>query len=62
MDVVAEEARASYREEVVVSLPSNTVEDLESNVARVAAWAAAWDKDNAARRGGGGGGGGGGGR
>ena len=49
MEVVAEEARLSYREEVVVSLPSNTLEDLESNVARAVAWVAAWERDNVAR-------------
>ena len=59
MEVVAEEARLSYREEVVVGLPSNTLEDRESNRARVVAWVAAWERDNAARAGGGGGGGGG---
>ena len=54
MEVVAEEARESYREEVVVQLPSNTLEEMESNVDRILAWVAQWERDNA---GGGGGGG-----
>jgi adenylate kinase len=54
MEVVAEEARASYREEVVVCLPSNTLEDMESNLARVCAWVPAWERDHAAAGGGGG--------
>ena len=46
MEVVAEEARESYREEVVVQLPSNTLEDMESNVGRVLSWLEQWEKDN----------------
>lgn len=38
MQVVLEEARDSYAEEIVVELPSNTVEEMESNVQRVVQW------------------------
>lgn len=53
MEVVAEEARESYREEVVVQLPSNTLEEMESNVDRILAWVAQWERDNVGAGGGG---------
>ena len=45
---VLEEAKESYREEVVVELPSNTEEDLASNLSRAEAWVAQWklERDN----------------
>ena len=46
MEVVAEEARSSYREEVVHELASNTLDDLEANVGRVTAWLEQWLRDN----------------
>jgi hypothetical protein len=46
MQVVAEEARESYAEGVVHEVPSNAVEDVESNAARVEAWLAAWKADH----------------
>ncbi|KAL1915552.1 uncharacterized protein VTP21DRAFT_6676 [Calcarisporiella thermophila] len=42
MQVVLEEARESYAEEIVVELPSNTVEEMESNVSRVLEWLRMW--------------------
>lgn len=42
MQVILDEAREAYREEIVIELPSNTVEDIESNVARTSAWLQAW--------------------
>ena len=42
MQVILDEARESYREEIVIELPSNTIEDIESNVARTGAWLSAW--------------------
>lgn len=42
MQVILDEARESYREEIVVELPSNTTEDIESNLARTVAWLEAW--------------------
>ena len=38
MQVILDEARESYQEEIVVELPSNTIADLESNVERAASW------------------------
>ncbi|GMH47458.1 hypothetical protein TrLO_g2707 [Triparma laevis f. longispina] len=46
MQVVAEEARESYAEEIVHEVQSNTVEDMEANVERVKQWAEAWKANN----------------
>lgn len=46
MEVVAEEARESYDAAIVHELPSNSLADLESNIARVEAWLAAWTESN----------------
>lgn len=48
MGVVAEEAHASYRAEIVHDLESNTLDDLDRNVERLATWAAQWRADRAA--------------
>ena len=45
MDVVIEEAREAYAEEIVVELRSEGTEDMESNVARIVQWIQAWRKD-----------------
>jgi len=45
MEVVLEEARSSYPAEIVVELNSESMEDLEGNVARIVAWIQAWRKD-----------------
>ena len=45
MEVVLDEARSSYPEQVVVELKSEGTEDLESNVARIVQWINAWRKD-----------------
>ena len=42
MQVILDEAREAYREEIVIELPSNTIEDIEANLARTGAWLAAW--------------------
>lgn len=42
MQMIVEEAQESYQPEVVQVLPSNSVEDMESNVERTAAWVTAW--------------------
>ena len=47
MQVLLEEARESYKEEVVVELRSDRAEDMEGNVERVEQWVEAWKKDNA---------------
>ena len=54
MNVIVEEARESYAEDIVHCVSSNTVDEMEQNVERLAAWAAAWRPPAA---GGGGGGG-----
>ena len=46
MQVVLDEAQASYAPEIVVELPSNTLEEMESNVHRIMQWMAAWQQDN----------------
>ena len=38
MQVLLEEARESYREEIVLALPSNSVEEMEKNVEKVKEW------------------------
>jgi adenylate kinase len=46
MQVVAEEAREYYKPEIVHVLPSNNLEDLESNVTRLVTWLDMWRKAN----------------
>lgn len=46
MEVLLEEARDSYDEEIVVELQSNSTEELESNVERIQAWLKQWKEDN----------------
>ena len=47
MEVLLQEARDSYDEEIIVELTSNTTEEMESNVERIEGWIAQWKKDNA---------------
>ena len=47
--VCLEEAKESYAEAIVHEVPSNTVEDMDSNRDRVVAWVQAW-LENAARK------------
>lgn len=42
MQVVLDEARESYDEEIVVELNSETVEQIESNVDRISQWIEHW--------------------
>ncbi len=46
MEVVLDEARSSYAQEIVVELKSEATDDLESNVARIVQWINAWITDN----------------
>eukprot|EP00320_Phaeocystis_rex_P014788 CAMPEP_0119073440 /NCGR_PEP_ID=MMETSP1178-20130426/65443_1 /TAXON_ID=33656 /ORGANISM="unid sp, Strain CCMP2000" /LENGTH=179 /DNA_ID=CAMNT_0007055519 /DNA_START=18 /DNA_END=557 /DNA_ORIENTATION=- len=46
MQVVLDEARESYKEEIVIELRSDTVEDIESNVQRVLQWMQQWTADH----------------
>jgi len=45
MNVVLEEAREAYVEEIIVALNSETTDDLESNVSRIVQWIETWRKD-----------------
>jgi adenylate kinase len=49
MEVLSQEARESYDEEIVVELQSNTPEEMETNVERIQAWLKQWKEDNADR-------------
>ena len=42
MQVLIEEARDSYDEEIVVELESNDVDDMENNLDRITEWIAQW--------------------
>ncbi|KAF9452630.1 P-loop containing nucleoside triphosphate hydrolase protein [Macrolepiota fuliginosa MF-IS2] len=46
MQVVSEEARASYPTEIVVELRSEETEDLESNISRIVEWIQIWKTDH----------------
>ena len=48
MQVVLDEAREAYDEEIVVELQSDDAEQIEQNVQRVEAWVEQWRKDNEA--------------
>ena len=45
MQVVLEEARSSYPAEIIVELESESMEQLESNVARIVEWITLWLKN-----------------
>ena len=48
MEVLLQEARESYDEEIVVELTSNTSDEMESNVDRIESWMKQWKEDNKA--------------
>jgi adenylate kinase len=48
MQVLLDEARESYKEEIVVELKSESAEDVEGNLERIETWVEGWRKDNAA--------------
>jgi adenylate kinase len=45
MQVLLDEARESYKEEIVVELRSESNADVEGNLERVEAWIENWKKD-----------------
>ncbi|KYK58529.1 DUF1671 domain-containing protein [Drechmeria coniospora] len=47
MEVLLQEARESYDEEIVIELTSNSLEEMDSNLDRVEAWVKQWKADNA---------------
>jgi adenylate kinase len=46
MQVVLQEARDSYPQQIVVELKSESSQDLETNVANIVSWIKQWLKDN----------------
>jgi len=46
MEVLLDEARSAYDEEVVVELQSNEAEDIELNVQRIEEWLKNWEENN----------------
>lgn len=46
MEVIWQDAAESYIPEIVIPLDSNSVEDMEENVERIAAWVENWVKDH----------------
>lgn len=52
MEVLLQEARDSYAEQIVVELQSNDSDQMESNVDRIEEWIKQWKQDNADRQGG----------
>ena len=44
MEVLLQEARDSYDEEIVVELTSNNTDEMESNVERLESWVKQWKK------------------
>ncbi|CAM9766657.1 unnamed protein product [Heterosigma akashiwo] len=46
MQVVLEEAKEAFPQEIVHEVPSNSISDLESNVERLKAWYTQWLQDN----------------
>jgi adenylate kinase len=51
MQVLLDEAREAYKEEIVVELRSESNEDVEGNLERVEKWVEGWRRDNAAEGG-----------
>jgi len=47
MQVILDEARGAYANEIVHEVPSNEIADLESNVRRVCQWCDQWISDRA---------------
>lgn len=47
MEVLLQEARDAFDEEIVIELTSNTSDEMDSNVDRVEAWAKQWKLDHA---------------
>jgi adenylate kinase len=45
MQVLLDEARESYKEEIVVELRSESTEDVDGNLERVEGWVEMWRKD-----------------
>ena len=48
MQVLLDEARESYDEEIVVELRSDELDDVDANVERIRAWVEKWKQDRMA--------------
>jgi len=48
MEVILQDARESYAEEIVVELRSESTEEMEENVQRIVQWVQGWRANNAA--------------
>ncbi|KAG6095421.1 hypothetical protein E4U30_002475 [Claviceps sp. LM220 group G6] len=48
MEVLLQEAREAFIEEIVIELKSNTSDDMDSNIDRIETWVKQWKQDNAA--------------
>ena len=46
MQVLLDEARESYDEEIIVELRSDSAEEIESNIERIEAWYKQWIENN----------------
>ena len=46
MEVLLQEAKEAYEQEIVVELTSNNSDEMEGNVDRIEAWIAQWKADN----------------
>lgn len=46
MQVLLDEARESYDEEIIVELRSDSSEEIESNIERIEAWYKQWMENN----------------
>lgn len=46
MEVLLQEARESFDEEIVIELTSNGLDEMDSNLDRIEAWLTQWKKDN----------------
>jgi adenylate kinase len=47
MQVLLEEARDSYDEEIVIELQSDSLDDIDGNVERIQMWMEKWKEDHA---------------
>lgn len=46
MEVLLQEAREAFDDEIVIELTSNTLDEMDSNMDRVEAWTKQWKLDN----------------
>lgn len=45
MQVILDDAKSAYDEQMIVELSSDEIEDMESNIDRIVAWKEQWEKD-----------------